>query len=173
MFRPLINLFIHSLPLLRFNKIKIFLYKCLGYDLHYTVRISSSAKILGAIKVKVGKNTFIGHETFITGGQSRIIIGSDVDISSRVAIVSGTHEIDMENPRTAGKGLGMDIQIQDGVWIGFGAIIMPGVTIGYKSIIGAGAVVNKNVPPFSIAAGNPCKVIKTFDPVNKIWIKAE
>ena len=53
------------------------------------------------------------------------------------------------------------ITIEDDVWIGGGAIILPGVTIGKGSVIGTGSVVTKSIPPYSVAAGNPCRVIKT------------
>lgn len=53
------------------------------------------------------------------------------------------------------------VSIEDDVWIGQRAIILPGVTIGKGSIVGAGAVVTKSCPPFSIVAGNPAKIIKS------------
>lgn len=52
------------------------------------------------------------------------------------------------------------IKIEDGVWIGGGAILLPGVTIGRNSIIGAGSVVMRSIPPDCIAVGNPCRVIR-------------
>ncbi|MDA0775351.1 MAG: acyltransferase [Proteobacteria bacterium] len=55
------------------------------------------------------------------------------------------------------------VVFEDNVWIGDSAIICKGVTIGKNSIIGAGAVVTKNVPPNSIYAGNPAKLVKTLD----------
>lgn len=151
------------------NGLKVFLYRLLKYDLAPSVIIASSAKIIGNIKVKVGQHTFIGHETLIMGGLSTVTIGNHVDISSRVNIVTGTHEIDMINIRTAGRGIGKDIRIEDGAWIGFGVTILPGVTIGYKSIIGAGSVVVDSIPPYSVAVGNPCKVIKQFNPIVNTW----
>ncbi|WP_437126865.1 MULTISPECIES: DapH/DapD/GlmU-related protein [Paenibacillus] len=50
--------------------------------------------------------------------------------------------------------------IEDGVWVGSGAIIVPGVTIGKGSVIGAGSVVTKDIPANVIAVGNPCKVLR-------------
>ncbi len=55
------------------------------------------------------------------------------------------------------------VVLEDNVWIGDSAIICKGVTIGENSIIGAGAVVTKNVPPNSIFAGNPAKLVKTLE----------
>lgn len=55
------------------------------------------------------------------------------------------------------------VVLEDNVWIGDSAIICKGVTIGENSIIGAGAVVTKNVPPNSVFAGNPAKLVKTLE----------
>ena len=55
------------------------------------------------------------------------------------------------------------IRIEDGAWIGAGAIILAGVTVGQKSIVGAGAVVTRDVPPYAIVAGNPAKVLGRID----------
>jgi acetyltransferase-like isoleucine patch superfamily enzyme len=49
--------------------------------------------------------------------------------------------------------------VDDDVWLGYNVTVLPGVTIGKGSVIGAGSVVTKNIPPYSIAVGNPCKVI--------------
>ncbi|MDC1150394.1 acyltransferase [Gammaproteobacteria bacterium] len=57
------------------------------------------------------------------------------------------------------------VVLEDNVWIGDSAIICKGVTIGKNSIIGAGAVVTKNVPPNSIFAGNPARLVKNLDDV--------
>jgi maltose O-acetyltransferase len=146
-------------PLILFPKFNVFMNTLLGYHLDKTVRIYSSVQIRGAINVKIGAQTFIGHETIITGGAASITICNDCDISDRVSIVCGTHEIDSQGARIAGKGIGADIIIEDGVWVGYGAIILPGVTIGKKSIIAAGSVVNKNVPAYTIVGGNPAREI--------------
>jgi maltose O-acetyltransferase len=149
-------------PLILFPKLNITLNKLLGYDIEKTARIYSSVQIMGKICVKIGANTFIGHETIITGGGANITIGSNCDISDRVAIFCGTHIIDPIGDRSAGQGLGKDIIIEDGVWIGFGALILPGIKIGKKAIIAAGTVVNKNVQEFTIVGGNPMRVIKSI-----------
>lgn len=59
---------------------------------------------------------------------------------------------------------GKPVCIGDNVYIGYGAIILPGVTIGDNCIIGAGAVVTRDIPEWSVAVGNPARVIKTRDP---------
>ena len=56
-----------------------------------------------------------------------------------------------------------EVHIKHDAWIGAGCIILPNVTIGEFSIVGAGSVVTKSVPPFSVVAGNPARVIKKID----------
>jgi maltose O-acetyltransferase len=150
-------------PLILFPRLNVILNRLSGYHLDKTVRIYSSVQIMGAIKVNIGAHTFIGHETLITGGSANIDIGKNCDISDRVGIICGTHEIDSLGPRSAGKGTGQDITIEDGVWIGYGAIILPGVRIGKKAIIAAGAVVTKDVPSRTIVGGNPAREIRKID----------
>ena len=111
------------------------------------------------MNVYIGSNTHIGNETIITGGSASIKIGNNCDISDRVSIVCGTHEISKTGLKAAGKDVGRDITIGNGVWIGYGAIILPGIKIGDKSIIGAGSLVNKDVPPGVTVAGNPARLI--------------
>lgn len=156
----LLKIILKALPLMTFPKINAFLFKQLGYKVHKTARIFSSVQIFGNINVEIGEDTFIGHESIITGGLGTIIIGSHCDISDRVSIFCGTHEIDRSGVRSAGKGIGRDIKIGNGVWIGYGVLILPGVTIGDKAIIAAGSVVHKDVEKNSIVGGNPIKVIR-------------
>lgn len=162
-YRILILRIFRLLPLLRCNFIKTIMLKSLNYKIGRNVKISSSVKIIGCLSLTIGENTFIGNETMLTGGKSSIIIGSNCDISSRVSIFTGTHQVDMINQRSAGEGISKDIIIGDGVWIGFGVIVLPGVNIGKKAVIGAGSIVTKDIPAYSIAVGNPCKVIKQYD----------
>ena len=65
------------------------------------------------------------------------------------------------------------VRIHNNVWIGDSAIVLKGVSIGENSIIGAGSVVTKNIPPDSIAAGNPAAVIATLDPDTQTTTRAE
>jgi maltose O-acetyltransferase len=151
------------LPLIQFPRLNVYLNRLLGYELHNSVRIYSSVQIRGSMKVVIGAGTFIGHETHITGGgAATIMIGSNCDISDRVGIICGTHEIDDTGVRSAGNGIGKDINIGNGVWIGYGALILPGVSIGEKAIVAAGAVVTKDVLPRTIVGGSPAKLIRSL-----------
>lgn len=91
----------------------------------------------------------------------KITIGDNVFIAPDVCIVTEEHAMDVEQ-RVAGLEYTHPVTIGDNVWICIGAIILPGVTIGADSVIGAGSVVTKDIPPRSLAVGNPCKVIRTL-----------
>jgi len=160
----IVNKITSVLPESRFYKLKSFMYRYFcGFNIDLSVRMFSSFMILGVRNITIGKDTFIGHESLIMGAaESKVHIGNMVDISSRVSIVTGTHDIDLYGKRIAGQGCSYDIYIKDGAWIGFGAIIMPAVTIGKKSIVAAGSVVVCDVPDFCMVAGNPAKIKKRY-----------
>ncbi|MFA0683231.1 hypothetical protein AB4572_22960, partial [Vibrio splendidus] len=140
------------------------LFIVIGVKIGENTRVFSSVRVIGDVSVNIGNNTTIGHETLLIGGPDSIIsIGDDCAISTRVSIVTGTHELDFYGKCSAGTNMCRSITIHDGVWIGFGTNILPGVTIGKKSIIGAGSNVVNDIPPYSIAVGNPCKVIRIFN----------
>lgn len=108
--------------------------------------------------VFIGNHCGINHDVFILG-HHKIEIESYVVLSARCMLIDSgldKHEFVLQE---FPKHVSGPIKIEEGAWIGAGAIILANVTIGRKAIIGAGAVVTKNVPPFSIVAGNPAKVI--------------
>jgi acetyltransferase-like isoleucine patch superfamily enzyme len=88
--------------------------------------------------------------------------------SYRISLNTGERHNELEliplrNPRLASaKVEARPIRIERNVWIGFDACVLPGVTIGEGSVVGARSVVMENVPPFTIAAGNPARVIRSF-----------
>lgn len=104
--------------------------------------------------VKIGQYGSIGDRTQIHCG-CEVIIGDYVLISWDVNII----EYDYHAPG-GGRPVPRPIIIEDEVWIGARCIVTKGVTIGKGSIIGAGSVVTKSVPPYSLAAGNPARIIK-------------
>ena len=74
--------------------------------------------------------------------------------------------------QAAGGGMySFPITIGDGAWIGAGTIILPGITIGKYAVIGAGSVVTKDVPDYTIAAGNPCRPIRKIDEHDKEYYR--
>ncbi|MEZ8310896.1 hypothetical protein OAA_10285 [Vibrio cyclitrophicus 1F175] len=155
-----IFLFIFKLlPSTRLYDLKINILRLGGLHVGVKSKIVSSVKFMGIKDIFIGEKTFVGHDTIISGGyESSVKIGSSCDISSKVSIITGTHELDLEGERIAGKGYSKDIIIENGVWIGVNSTILPGVTIGEKSIVAAGSIVTKNVPSGVLVAGNPAVV---------------
>ena len=88
-------------------------------------------------------------------------IGDNCMLTPNVAIYTAGHPVHPDTRRSLYE-YGKPVTIGDNVWIGGNAVVLPGVTIGSNSVIGAGSVVTRDVPPWSIAAGNPCKVIRTI-----------
>lgn len=111
-----------------------------------------------------GYNTTVGDNFFLNVNcklmdSGKITIGNNVYIAPNVCIITEEHAMDVEQ-RLAGLEYTHPVVIGDNVWICAGAIVLPGVTIGSNSVIGAGSIVTKDIPPNSLAVGNPCKVIR-------------
>jgi acetyltransferase-like isoleucine patch superfamily enzyme len=128
--------------------------------LNDNVTIGPRSEIIPYAKVAVGEDTQLGgHFSLIAGGE--IQIGKNVLFGPGCSIFSFSHNYqDPHRPimeqGTSSKG----ITIGDDVWLGANVVVLDGVTIGKGSVIGAGAVVTKDIPPYSVAAGVPAKVFK-------------
>ncbi|SOC06597.1 sugar O-acetyltransferase [Pseudobutyrivibrio ruminis] len=123
--------------------------------------------------IEVGKNFFANYNcTMLDVG--RIRIGDNVQIAPNVSIYTAGHPVHPATRNTLYE-YGIDVTIGNNVWIGGNVVICPGVTIGDNTVIGAGSVVTKDVPAWSIAAGNPCRVIRkiTEDDRNKYFAGRE
>jgi acetyltransferase-like isoleucine patch superfamily enzyme len=129
---------------------------------------------------KLGKNSYIDYGTYFRypgkisiGNQviinknckfyssfhdkkAEIIIGNNILIAPEVSVYSAGHD----HSNISLPHIGSTVKINDDVWIGARSIILPGVEIGTGAVIGAGSVVTKNVPEFSIVAGNPAIMLK-------------
>jgi acetyltransferase-like isoleucine patch superfamily enzyme len=122
--------------------------------------------IFSAEKICIGDHVYIGEWAWLSGP---ITIGNRVMFGPRPTIAAGNHlfAIHGKSPRfiiPAYQGQNdAPVIIEDDVWIGANVTILGGVTIGIGSVIGAGSVVSKDVCPFTISVGNPCK------PVRKIF----
>lgn len=120
----------------------------------------SQLEIAIANGLKIGKNAAIMGGVIIDPGHCFLIeIGDNVTLAPRVHVLAhdASTKRELNYTRIAPVKIGSD------VFIGAGSIILPGVTIGNKCIIGAGSVVTKDIPENSVAVGNPCKVINTYD----------
>jgi len=111
-------------------------------------------------KMSIGSGTWIGQQCFFhsAGG---LVIGNNVGIGPAVKILTSYHKAsDARKPVLHTPVSFAKVTIEDDSDIGMGVIILPGVTIGRGCVIGAGAVVNRSIPPYSVAVGNPAKIIK-------------
>jgi len=108
--------------------------------------------------VSIGHGSWVGPGSVISGNGG-VDIGENVMIASHCAINTVSHNYCRTDIPMRDQGLSCDpVLIGDDVWIGIGAIILQGIRIGHGSIIGAGAVVTRDIPPFSIAMGTPARV---------------
>ena len=112
---------------------------------------------------KIGKNGYIDKGVFIEGWRPYLVtIKDNVEIGPKATIVA----IDSSYNTTSQRDIPIlygEVTIERNAYIGAGAIILPGVTIGDYSIVAAGAVVTRDVPPRTVVAGVPAKVIKTVE----------
>ncbi len=108
--------------------------------------------------IEVGRNFFCNYNcTMLDVGMIRI--GDNVQMAPNVAIYTAGHPVHPAT-RNSAYEYGIDVTIGNNVWIGGNVVICPGVTIGDNAVIGAGSVVLRDIPAWTIAAGNPCKVIR-------------
>lgn len=119
--------------------------------------------------IHIGEGVFINFEcVFLDGGDIRI--GNGSVIAPRVQFLTASHPTDPDERAlrddtgriVGGNALNKPITIGENVWIGANVLILAGVTIGDGSTIGAGSVVTRDVPPGVVAAGNPCRIIRTI-----------
>jgi len=130
--------------------------KIMPFDSNSTVQ--NNVYISSPGRVKIGSNCQINENVFIQGAT----IGNHVMIAPNVSLISNMHNHSLTDipMNLQGKVTGSIITIEEDVWIGRNAIIMPGLLIGKGSIIAAGAVVTKDVPPYTIVGGVPAKQLK-------------
>lgn len=111
--------------------------------------------------ISIGANSFVNYDAILLDC-APITIGANVLIGPRAQLVTAHHPIDDHDARRNGWELASPIDIGDNVWIAAGVIVCPGVTIGANSVVGAGSVVTRDVPAGVLAAGNPCRVVRSL-----------
>lgn len=123
----------------------------------------------GSGDVLIGHHTLVGMSNVIIGP---VTLGNNIILAQHVVMSGLNHNYEdpsipivQQNVRTA------PIVVEDDCWIAANAVITAGVTIGRHAIVAAGAVVTKDVAPFTIVAGNPAKPIKQYDAEKKEWVR--
>jgi galactoside O-acetyltransferase len=169
-----------------FKKSNIVIHKCTTVDYRFInlkknchLLIDENSIIEGHLifereraSISIGKRTFIGHSNIICA--ENISIGDDVLVAWGCNIVDhNSHSKNFQERQDDVKQwyygqkdwtnvICRPIVIEDKAWIGFNSIILKGVTIGEGAIVGAGSVVTKDIPPYTIVAGNPAQILRTI-----------
>lgn len=115
--------------------------------------------------IEVGKNFFANYNCTILD-VAKVKIGDNCQMAPNVAIYTAGHPLHPVS-RNSMYEYGISVEIGNNVWIGGNTVILPGVHIGDNCVIGAGSVVTKDIPDWSVAAGNPCKVIRQITEADK------
>lgn len=168
--RLFLNPFIHSRgkgsTIRRRTRIDVLPFNKFGLGARSTIEDFSTINN-GVGDVFIGNDTLIGMGNVIIGP---VTIGNDVIFAQNIVASGLNHEyrdttipIHRQNVTTA------RITVEDECWIAANVVLTAGVTIGRHSVVAAGSVVTKDIPPYTIAAGNPAKPIKAYNTATKEW----
>lgn len=135
--------------------------KSIGHNVHF----QPGFRCEFGWNITIGDDFFANFDCFMFDA-AEITIGNHVQIGPRVGIYTSNHAFDARE-RNQGACYAKAVTIGDNVWIGGGVIINQGVRIGENSIIGSGSVVTKDIPANVVAAGVPCKVIRSITEADK------
>lgn len=123
----------------------------------------------GVGDVIIGKETRVGMSNVVIGP---VNIGNYVILAQNIVMSGLNHGYeDINLPISKQDVTTALITIEDECWIGANAVITAGVTLGKHSVVAAGSVVTKSIPPYSVAVGNPARVIKQYDFEKKQWVR--
>lgn len=126
----------------------------------------------GEARVRIGQGTVIQPYVHI-GAIQEVTIGRNCLFASHVYISDHDHDFSDPSipPTQGGTLLAAPVRIGDNVWLGERVSVLKGVTIGDSSVVGAGSVVAKSVPPRTIVAGVPARVLRQWDPEARDWVR--
>lgn len=146
----LINLVIFKSSIFPFYKLKVFLLRSFGAKAGMNVLIKPNVNIKYPWFLEIGDNVWIGEKVWIDN-LGKVSIGNNVCLSQGCLLLSGNHDY----RKTSFDLIVKDIVLEDGVWIGAGAIVCGGVICKGHAVLSVGSVATQNLEPYSIYAGNP------------------
>jgi acetyltransferase-like isoleucine patch superfamily enzyme len=154
------------------------------------VRFSARMDLFPFNKFKIGSNSIIEDFATVNNGVGDVFIGDNCGIGlsnviigpvnigdyvmlAQNIVISGLNHgyEDVNVPPRVQKVITKQITIKDNVWIGANTVVTAGVTIGKHAVIGAGSVITKDVPEYTVAVGNPARVIKKYNFETSTWQK--
>jgi maltose O-acetyltransferase len=159
-----LNAIVASLPHSTFNRTRTTLLRRSG------IRVGARSLVMGPIRFTgPGDARFlfsIGDDTFITGPVhvdlgAAVRIGDQVRLGQHVTLLTLDHEIGPPE-RRCGRLTAAPIEIGDGAWLSSNVTLLPGVAVGSGAVVGAGALVSKDVPPNTLVAGVPARVVRNL-----------
>ena len=123
----------------------------------------------GVGEIYIGDRTRIGLGCTLIGP---VKVGNDVRLAQNIVMSGLNHNYeDITLPISQQGVTTAPIVIEDESWIGSNSVVLPGVTIGKHCVVAAGSIVIKDVPPWSVVAGNPARIIKQYNQETKLWVK--
>jgi acetyltransferase-like isoleucine patch superfamily enzyme len=161
-----LNALLRGLPSGACGYLRASLYRAFGLS------IGHGTKLYGAIdfansggvfrNIRIGNRCFLNSHVFLDAS-APVTIGNGVSIGHHVCIITAHHEIGPAVFR-AGPIAPRPVTIDNGAWIAAGATILPGVAIGAGAVVASGAVVTRDVPPHTLVAGMPARIIRHLEP---------
>lgn len=137
------------------HHVRRFFYRRAGLTIDPTSSIHWRAEFYAPERITIGRHCTIGDSAFLDG-RSGLRIGDSVNFGSHVTIFTRQHDVD--SPDFAETGAG--VVVGDFAWVSSHAIVLPGVTIGEGAVVAAGAVVSRDVAPYTVVGGNPARYIR-------------
>lgn len=150
----------HVVNQIPYHGLRMKTYRRLGVVIGEGSTILMSTEMHHATEIVIGSATIINQHCYLDG-RGGLSIGDNVNISSHVLLVAGSHDV---QDGTHFLGYANPVVVEDYVWLCTRSLILPGVTVGRGAVVAAGAIVTKSVPPHTIVAGIPAVKIGERNP---------